>query len=310
MKKLANILLILALVGTVIVGFFKSPEFQLRHQGDVVAYRGGGLVVDYLKLKQTGCMAQSITASESGLIENTLAAVEQQIKNGVRNIHLNVQLTRDNRLVAFHDNDLSCATDGEGKVHQLTWEQIKDLDAGYGYTLDGGKTFPYRNQGLRIALLETLVTDPDVTYWLNLKTTAKRASRILLEFIDTLEPQMQQQIVHIGNAQVVDYIHSLNPQVNSITQRDLKTCLIDYALVGWSESYPNSCKNRIIIVSPAFAEYLWGWPEQFAARAQQHGSRVYLWTKHQSYQHSDNLLLHGIGLISGNAPAALSQGSL
>jgi glycerophosphoryl diester phosphodiesterase len=64
--------------------------------------------------------------------ENTLAAFEAAARAGADAIELDVRLTADGVPVVLHDPDVSVTTDGRGQVHELTIEQIKQLDAARG----------------------------------------------------------------------------------------------------------------------------------------------------------------------------------
>lgn len=48
----------------------------------------------------------------------------------VDNIEMDLNVTRDGRLVVIHDTTLDRTTDGEGKVRDYTFDQIKSFDAG------------------------------------------------------------------------------------------------------------------------------------------------------------------------------------
>ena len=62
--------------------------------------------------------------------ENTLAAFKQAIEDGVDWIEFDVQMTRDGVLVVFHDVTVERTTNGNGSVGDLTFDQIRALDAG------------------------------------------------------------------------------------------------------------------------------------------------------------------------------------
>jgi glycerophosphoryl diester phosphodiesterase len=47
---------------------------------------------------------------------------------------------------------------GKGVRQQYTLAQLKQLDAGYRWTADGGQTFPFRGQGITIPTFEEVVT--------------------------------------------------------------------------------------------------------------------------------------------------------
>jgi glycerophosphoryl diester phosphodiesterase len=57
-------------------------------------------------------------------------------------------------LVLIHNPTLEDTTNGRGAVHEHSLEQIKKLDAGYQWTADGGKTFPFRGKNITVPTLE------------------------------------------------------------------------------------------------------------------------------------------------------------
>ncbi|MCB9420742.1 MAG: glycerophosphodiester phosphodiesterase [Ardenticatenaceae bacterium] len=67
--------------------------------------------------------------------ENTLAAFELAAEQGADGIELDVQLSKDGRLVIIHDFDISRTTNGQGKVADLTVTELQSFDAGQGQTI-------------------------------------------------------------------------------------------------------------------------------------------------------------------------------
>ncbi len=62
--------------------------------------------------------------------ENTLAAFRAAVDAGAHMIEFDVQLTKDNKLVVMHDGTVDRTTNGTGKVSELTFAEIRNLDAG------------------------------------------------------------------------------------------------------------------------------------------------------------------------------------
>lgn len=62
--------------------------------------------------------------------ENTLAAFELAVEHGADGIELDAKLTADSQVVVIHDFTVNRTTGSEGKVRELTLEQLKKLDAG------------------------------------------------------------------------------------------------------------------------------------------------------------------------------------
>jgi glycerophosphoryl diester phosphodiesterase len=64
--------------------------------------------------------------------ENTIAAIRKGISLGVDFVEVDVQRTRDGRLVVMHDALVDRTTGGTGLVSDLNWEELQRLDAGHG----------------------------------------------------------------------------------------------------------------------------------------------------------------------------------
>lgn len=64
--------------------------------------------------------------------ENTLAAFQNAIDQGVDWLEFDVQMTKDGELIVIHDETVDRTTNGTGAVADLTFEQIRSLDAGQG----------------------------------------------------------------------------------------------------------------------------------------------------------------------------------
>lgn len=81
-----------------------------------------------------------------------------------------VHLTKDGIPVLIHDDTVDRTTNGTGPIGGYTLAELKALDAGYRFTRDDGKTFPYRGQGYTIPTLrEVLQSIPDHQFMIELK---------------------------------------------------------------------------------------------------------------------------------------------
>lgn len=62
--------------------------------------------------------------------ENTIAAYDLAVDMKADYIEIDVQRSKDGELVLIHDTTVDRTTDGSGKVGDLTFEQLRSLDAG------------------------------------------------------------------------------------------------------------------------------------------------------------------------------------
>ena len=64
--------------------------------------------------------------------ENTLRSIRRALELGVHAVEIDIHLSRDGRLVVIHDATVDRTTNGKGRVADLTWEELRRLDAGLG----------------------------------------------------------------------------------------------------------------------------------------------------------------------------------
>lgn len=109
--------------------------------------------------------------------ENTLFAFERAQRAWQADMmELDVHASADGRCVVIHDDSVDRTTNGSGLVRQMALRELQQLDAGYRFTPDGGRTFPFRGRGIRIPTLdEVLQALPDARFTIEVKAGAAQA---------------------------------------------------------------------------------------------------------------------------------------
>jgi len=131
------------------------------------------------------------------LPENTLPAFERALAQGALILETDVHPTADGVAVVFHDATLDRTTDGRGPIAARTLDALRALDAGHGFSPDGGASFPCRGQGIGIPTLdEAFAAFPNARFNIEIKAgdrafvervvkaAAPRADRTLLTSAD------------------------------------------------------------------------------------------------------------------------------
>jgi glycerophosphoryl diester phosphodiesterase len=90
--------------------------------------------------------------------ENTMRAFELALEEGADALELDVHATADGIPVVMHDPTLDRTTNATGVIAALPFERLREVDAGYRFTDDRGRTFPWRGQGVRIPTLAEVLT--------------------------------------------------------------------------------------------------------------------------------------------------------
>ena len=102
--------------------------------------------------------------------ENTLPSFERAVAVGAAILESDVHLTRDGHVVIHHDAEVDRTSDGSGPVAEKTLAELRELDAGYRFSPDGGRSHPFRDRGVRIpTLAEAYEAFPEMRFNLEIK---------------------------------------------------------------------------------------------------------------------------------------------
>lgn len=123
--------------------------------------------------------------------ENTIAAFEKAIDVGADILEMDVHSTSDGHIVVMHDPEVKRTTNGDGFISEHTLEDLKQLDAGYWFTEDDGKTYPFRGKGITVPTLrEVAERFPDIPSNIEIKeseTPNEKTAYKLLEELSHIE---------------------------------------------------------------------------------------------------------------------------
>src|SRR5215813_10416440 len=114
----------------------------------LLAHRGLAQTFDLDGVSNDTCTATRIHVPTHPYLENTIASMEAAFRASADIVEFDVHPTTDGHFAVFHDWTLDCRTDGKGVAREHSLAQLKALDVGYGYTADGGGTFPFRGKGV------------------------------------------------------------------------------------------------------------------------------------------------------------------
>ena len=104
--------------------------------------------------------------------ENTVEAFTQGLASGADALEMDVQATADGVLVVMHDTTVDRTTDGKGAVAEMTLAEIQALDAGFRFTPDEGKAFPFRGKGIVVPTFQSVLEQfPNTRLSVELKAT-------------------------------------------------------------------------------------------------------------------------------------------
>lgn len=169
--------------------------------------------------------------------ENTLGAFEYSAQMGVDVLELDVHSTADGVLVVHHDATVNRTTDGKGRISQMTLAEVKKLDAGFPFTSDGGKTFPFRGKGIQVPTLEEIFKAlPEMTFNVEPKQAEPSITKPLCEMIRAGN-MTEKVIVGSFRQQAIDEFRQFCPEVATSATPSEVTDFLTRSKLGISQSY-------------------------------------------------------------------------
>lgn len=132
-----------------------------------LASRTGGTAIERPVFKRDNSRPLVFAHRGGGglLPENTLGAFAYSARMGADVLELDVRGTADGKLVVTHDAAVDRTTDGSGNVSEMTLEELKKLDAGFRFSIDNGRTFPFRGKSVTVPTLEEVFDAlPEMTF--------------------------------------------------------------------------------------------------------------------------------------------------
>lgn len=248
------------------------PERRLlAHRGVHQTFRREGV-------DASTCTAAQSVSSHHAFLENTLPSMRQAFALGADVVEIDVHPTTDGDFIVFHDWTVDCRTDGHGVTREHSVAQMKALDVGYGYTADGGRTFPFRGRGVGLAptLDEVLTAFPGRAFMINVKSNDPTEGDRLAAYLGARHPAAFERVVFMGGERPMRRLGDLHPGAKVLTKRDAQACLVGYLVTGWTGRVPGACRWTMIFVPQDYAVLFWGWPDLFLERMQRAGSQVYV----------------------------------
>lgn len=241
------------------------------------AHRGLAQTFDESKTNWNSNTAAMIDEPIHDYLENTIPSMQAAFDLGADAVEFDVKLSKDNQLAVFHDSTLEYRTGIKGEIQDYTIAELKTMDIGYGYTADGGKTYPFRGKGVGLmpTMDEVLSTFPDKEFTIEVKDGKIETYQVLWEKLKNLSSERLKQLtICCASEEGATYLREQSSSLRLLSKKMMITALTQYELVGFTGYVPEMMRNIELRIPFSYAKYLWGWPNKFMKRMDSVNTRV------------------------------------
>ena len=216
--------------------------------------------------------------------ENTIPAFQKAIDEGYTAAELDVQMTKDGVLVVMHDKNLKRTTGVDKNIWDVTYDEIKDLDAGSFFSKAyAGTTIPTLDEVLKLC---------KGNLWLNIEI--KRTGHdegITQKVIDLI---LENDFRHQCDITSQDY-----DTIREVRELDPSILTAYTSVIGMGD-IQNLEEADIISIQEAFATY------ENISNLHRAGKRVFVWTVNEE-DTMEKLVTLNVDAILTNNPAKCKQ---
>jgi len=206
--------------------------------------------------------------------ENTLRSIRKAIELGVDRVEIDIRVTKDGYLVVIHDEKVDRTTNGHGYVKDLTFNELRRLDAG---------------KGERIPTLEEVLglTKGKVTLQVELK--AREATEPTVRLIERNDAEREVIITSFMH-ELLRRVHDLNPT--------LRTGALFFDAQG------DICQRALDVHSEAIHVYYRNVDSKLIEDAHREGLKVAVWNPDE-LEDMKKMISLGVDVIGTNRPDIL-----
>lgn len=244
-----------------------------------------GIYLDYSKSLPTYYNKTNelneIVAHRAGAIfapENTLIALEKSIQDGASDAEIDVQQTKDGKLVILHDTNLKRVAGISKNIWDLNYDEIKDLDV--------GSHFSSEYKDARIPTLSQMIEKADgkIKLMIEIKTTShdKDIERQVVDEIKKYNFENQCSIASM-DLDTLKKVKDIAPEIDTV--------YITPAIYGnyYSLEYIDAFSIESSFVN-----------KETVTLAHKYNKKIYVWTVNRENNLSKVLNLNVDGIVTDN----------
>lgn len=164
--------------------------------------------------------------------ENTLAAFDRAVAEGVHGLELDVRLSRDGEVMVCHDARIDRTCDALGAIADLTAAELARVDAGYRFS-DGEGSYPFRGRGVGVPTLrDVLARYPRHSIIVEMKDDTLALARATVEVVRAAAA-LDRVCLGSFSSGVLRHARRLAPGTASSGSRREVLLAVIWARLGW-----------------------------------------------------------------------------
>lgn len=207
--------------------------------------------------------------------ENTLFAFDKAVDLGIHVLETEIHSSKEGALVLIHDRTVDRTTNGTGPINAFTLKELKELDAGYNWSSDGGQTFPFRGQGITIPTLEEVFTAfPKILFNIDIKQVEPSLVLPLCEMIRGFN-MVEKVMVASFNSQTIKQFRLKCPEVATSASRSEISIFFAMNLLSLGSAYRTAAQALQV---PEYSMGLHLLTQKFVDTAHKLNLKVHAWT--------------------------------
>jgi glycerophosphoryl diester phosphodiesterase len=115
--------------------------------------------------------------------ENTIAAFERAVAEGVDGLELDVRLSKDGEVMVCHDASVDRTSNTTGVIADMTASELARVDAGYRFS-SGALSYPFRWRGFGVPrLADVLARHPHHPFIVEMKDNTRAMAEATVEVV-------------------------------------------------------------------------------------------------------------------------------
>ena len=206
---------------------------------------------------------------------NTLFAFAKALAAGADSLEMDIHAAADGTLVVRHDPFVDSTTNGKGFIRDFSLSKLKQLDAGYTWSDDGGESFPFRARGIAIpTLAEVFESFPNTCLNIDIKPKEPQVTHSLCKLLCDFH-KLEQVVVGSFHTNQLNLFRRLCPRTRTAAgvSEIRRFLLMEHIFLDrsfHSQAYAfqiPETEGRLRIVSP-----------RFIRAAHSRGLLVHIWT--------------------------------